>query len=195
MTSHDWFARQLGLYLSEDRVPASVCAAIRESSDSVASLESTVYRSGRSHPEVLTSARSSRRFYPSQHLCEAVESVIEHQLPRISDHFEVQLGEVEELQFLHYRVGDFFRRHQDARSEPDGSLPAGRRISLVVSLSPAAAHAGGEFMVFPSLGLGDNAGFELGLEEGRLLAFPGDLPHEVRPVTTGSRFSVVTWAK
>ncbi len=39
----------------------------------------------------------------------------------------------------------------------------------------------------------DKCGFALEAEPGLLIAFRSDTSHEVRPVTFGERFTIVTW--
>lgn len=40
---------------------------------------------------------------------------------------------------------------------------------------------------------GQNYGFPLEPEQGQLIAFRSDLWHEVKPVTHGERFTIVSW--
>lgn len=194
MSASDWFVERLGLFLSTESLPSSLCRRARDLASAVETVASTVYRAGHDQPEVLTSARKSRRVYPTPEVSAAVEQFLIEQVDAAAHHFGMDLGGLEELQFLHYQSGDFFHRHRDARRADDGSLPAERRVSLVMGLSPASDFTGGEFMVFPELALLDGAGFEVQLAEGQLLAFPADLSHEVRPVRSGNRHSVVSWA-
>ncbi|MGV3523627.1 MAG: 2OG-Fe(II) oxygenase [Candidatus Sericytochromatia bacterium] len=109
----------------------------------------------------------------------------------------VPVSVCQELSLLRYRQGHFFKAHRDTFSH----LPQGlsqRRISVIVFLnSPAGtpAYSGGELMLyaFPGSKPGRMIGLPLEVTPGLMIAFPSDLMHEVRPVTEGERFSLVSW--
>jgi Rps23 Pro-64 3,4-dihydroxylase Tpa1-like proline 4-hydroxylase len=82
--------------------------------------------------------------------------------------------------FLQYDVGNFYKKHVDSfTAEP-------RAISCSIALNDD--FEGGEFTFF------DNE-IKYNLKKGSVLMFPSNFmyPHEVLPVTKGTRFSIVTW--
>ncbi len=195
MSTSGWFARRLGLYVGDERLNQDVCVQLRtEASCAAETLPSTVYRKGGGEAEVNEARRRSRRVVPAEPLQVAVEAFLAGELSSVSEDFWIPLAAFEDPQLLRYREGDFFARDADSLRHDDGSLPASRRVSMVVALSEVGAYTGGEFVVLPDLNLSRKAGFEISLPVGTMLGFESDLPHEIRPVRCGERYSIVTWA-
>ena len=106
------------------------------------------------------------------------------------------------MQFLVYRPGDFFQRHPTvamvtARRHSARAPRVGERLSDPEGdPSTSTAYRGGAltlYGLFEQVGADDTVGFPLEAKEGLLLTFPADVMHEVRPVETGQRYTVVTW--
>jgi predicted 2-oxoglutarate/Fe(II)-dependent dioxygenase YbiX len=106
-------------------------------------------------------------------------------------------------QFYVYEPGDFFVPHQD-RNDTDPTAPdwvRSRQVSVSILLNDerggldGQAHRGGGLVFYGHRGDRPGTGFAIPLEpeEGMLVAFPSDWIHEVRPVTSGRRYSIVTW--
>lgn len=115
----------------------------------------------------------------------------------IEQHFGISLGNCEEPQFLCYGVGDFFVAHQDGNT---GMLQLGtdqsRRVSITIFLNdqtrkPGANSYCGGSLVFSDYRQGTER-WTAG-EAGTLIAFRSEITHEVKPVTHGERFSIVSW--
>jgi SM-20-related protein len=117
----------------------------------------------------------------------------------LAHHFGLKVTGMQEPQFLRYGRASFFRAHQDSsdHSALDPQVRA-RRISAVVFLNrqtrlPAdGAYCGGDLRLF-RLDDDPDPVFCIAGETGMLVAFSSDVFHEVRPVTHGERFTVVTW--
>jgi predicted 2-oxoglutarate/Fe(II)-dependent dioxygenase YbiX len=106
-----------------------------------------------------------------------------------------RLGGREGVGFLRYRSGDFYRRHLDRGAVASWPAAARRLISVVVFLSSAGStRAEGDF-TGGSLRLFDRARdpFDIVPREGCLIAFPSTVPHEVTPVQSGTRDTLVDW--
>jgi predicted 2-oxoglutarate/Fe(II)-dependent dioxygenase YbiX len=122
--------------------------------------------------------------------------------PRLERHFGHDLRGHEPPQFLSYREGDYYRPHRDSAGSPDHPARIGqRRVSIVLFLNEQAEHGtddtyAGGWLTFYGL-LGDDKaaprGLPLAAPAGLLIAFRADVVHEVRPVTRGRRYSVVSW--
>jgi len=105
-------------------------------------------------------------------------------------HFGEALAKTEEPQFLIYRTGDFFVRHTDR----DRAGLKARTISIIVFLSEPgpATYLGGD-LKFTGYFNDRETHLTLRPSEGLLIAFPSHIPHEVTPVESGERFTIVSW--
>lgn len=116
--------------------------------------------------------------------------------------FDVELSRPQDPQFLHYRVGDFFQCHTDKGMNPRNPPEVkDRLVSAIVFLNdekdePApGSYTGGSFIIYGILNdpRFENQGFKATGAEGSLIAFRSEMFHEVTPVTSGGRFTVVSW--
>jgi PKHD-type hydroxylase len=102
-----------------------------------------------------------------------------------SSYFNFHLtGFTESLQFTEYKSpGGFYGHHVDKIY--GGRL---RKLSIVVQLSDEADYEGGDLEML------DNYKPEkLSRKQGTLLAFPSYTSHQVTPLTSGTRYSLVGW--
>jgi len=113
----------------------------------------------------------------------------------INPYYNVAVRDREPLQVLHYGVGGHYIPHVDAETlyKDDSGLDMwektlDRDLSVVYFLNDD--FAGGE-LFFPLLDLA------IAPEAGTLVCFPSDhnYIHGVRPVTSGHRYTVVTWMR
>ena len=107
------------------------------------------------------------------------------------DSFDVDVRYINELQFTTYKgknEGRYGWHHDVDFKNP---LPHHRKLSLTLQLSDPSEYEGGEFE------------FENGIdklpddvkEKGTVLIFPSFYKHQVKPVTSGTRHSLVTWVE
>jgi PKHD-type hydroxylase len=87
----------------------------------------------------------------------------------------------EGFQFTRYEVGEYYGPHFDIGP---GRLTE-RKLSLTVQLSAPDEYTGGELVVYPE--------FVAPKEQGTMTVFPSFMCHNVNPVTTGVRYSLVSW--
>jgi len=105
----------------------------------------------------------------------------------LESHFGTTLTDCERPQFLRYETGDFFVRHQDGNTDQyEFDHLRVRRISIVVFLNDS--FSGGSLTFYDP-----EATFALAGETGLLVAFKAETVHEVLPVTSGERFTVISW--
>ncbi|MGX9294594.1 2OG-Fe(II) oxygenase [Tsukamurella paurometabola] len=102
-------------------------------------------------------------------------------------HFHTGVTELAELKALTYDEGDFMRRHTDnsyegiilpGMDEPVGRVPFATQLYLS---EPGVDYEGGELVIGRKVlqpGIGD------------VVVLRGDVPHEVRPITSGTRIAV-----
>ena len=81
---------------------------------------------------------------------------------------------------LKYEVGGFYREHKDSFKDRP------RAVSCSFALNDD--YEGGEFAFF-------NRELVYNLKKGSCIMFPSNFmyPHEIMPVTSGTRYSIVTW--
>ena len=107
------------------------------------------------------------------------------------DSFDVDVRYINELQFTTYKgenQGKYGWHHDVDFKNP---YPYHRKLSLTIQLSDTTDYEGGHFE------------FEKGIdslpedvkEKGTVLIFPSFYKHQVLPVTSGTRHSLVTWVE
>ena len=87
----------------------------------------------------------------------------------------------EGFQFTRYEVGEYYGPHFDIGP---GRLSE-RKLSMTVQLSDPDDYTGGELLIYPE--------FVAAKERGSLTVFPSFMCHNVLPVKTGVRYSLVSW--
>ena len=144
--------------------------------------------------------RQARKVKPAESVRSRVADRLERLRAPLEEKFDVSLRGFEPPQFLIYRPGDFHQAHHDA--EPDAAEEIARRqVSVVAFLNdqseePRDGSYGGGSLVLGGLvpGFGDEArGLPVALSGGAVVAFRSDVLHEVKPVTHGERFTIVSW--
>ena len=93
----------------------------------------------------------------------------------------------EEVQISKYEVGQFYGKHQDFGYNKD-TISHTRKLSITVQLSSEEEYEGGELV----LESGDNV-FTCPKSKGTILIFDSRIIHQVKPVTSGVRYSLVKW--
>ena len=93
-----------------------------------------------------------------------------------------------------YKTGDFYGRHIDSLGThaarwctPNNDVlhNKARKISLSVALNDPSEYEGGELDIYSSGTVSQNIG--------TMNFFPSYITHEVKPVTKGTRYSLVMW--
>jgi predicted 2-oxoglutarate/Fe(II)-dependent dioxygenase YbiX len=136
----------------------------------------------------------------------STNSLIEDQLrltmPALEKHFQVTLTGWQKPQFYIYEEGDFFVVHRDKDEDPDApEWVRSRQVSVSIFLNDgkdgpdAQPYRGGALVFYGARGDRSGEGFKIPLdgEEGMFVGFRSDWFHEVRPITSGRRYSIVTW--
>lgn len=124
-------------------------------------------------------------------------------MPSLEKHFGVELAGCEPPDFLVYKQGFYYGRHIDATHSPEAPIGIReRRVSISIFLNGEGkedepdTYNGGS-LIFSGTrkdNLQSNySGIALTGEEGLLIGFHSDWPHEVQPVRRGVRYSIVTW--
>ena len=192
MYSLDFFRRR-GLFATREFVARNICEQICSRMRGAGQQEAEVY--GTSATAVNRSIRTAWEVALEDETATGVAQQMAALRPALTDHFGVTLGACEAPTFLAYRTGGFYRPHRDRamRSGESAGIARARQVSMVMFLNDD--YAGGALMLY---GLVDDAawrdyGFAVTPEPGLLIAFPSDRLHEVTPVVSGERYTVVTW--
>jgi len=102
--------------------------------------------------------------------------------------YEFDLVSLENLQFTIYdsRSCGRYKKHLDCGSNM--SIDRDRKLSMVIQLSDPNEHTGGDLVLYmnetPTI---------IEKKKGRIVFFPSHVLHEVTPVTSGTRMSLVGW--
>jgi predicted 2-oxoglutarate/Fe(II)-dependent dioxygenase YbiX len=187
-------ATHFNLFLLRDFLNAEACASLKAELAESPTTQAPVYIQG-TEGTVHETVRKTTSLHPSDETVTQVHQQLLEQTAALSQHFGESLIDCEPPQFLRYQKGDFFVRHQDGNPRQDDFDHLRiRRISIVVFLNDfsAAPHAdsysGGVLKFYD-----ESSEFGLQGETGLLVAFTSDTFHEVLPVTSGERFTIITW--
>lgn len=113
--------------------------------------------------------------------------------PQLESHFGLQLAGCHPPQLLAYQAGDFFRRHRDQMVEAD-RFSMVRNLTIVAFINQADSdYTGGELVLYDVRPDWPEQGRVFPAHSGRLLAFRPHLYHEVLPVLTGIRYTLIDW--
>lgn len=190
-----------GLFLVRDFLDPQTCAAVRAEARAASGHPAPVYIEG-AEGHVHEDVRKTSSLEVSAATAADVERRLRELREEIAGHFGLSLTSCEPPQFLRYLEGDFFVRHQDGDTEQiEFDHLRVRKVSVVMFLNGGAPEpseetfGGGELLIYRSneeTGAGPLIFPVLG-EPGLLVAFRSDTVHEVTPVTSGERFTVVSW--
>jgi SM-20-related protein len=190
---------RLNLFVSPGFFDSDLCARLRAEMQSCRR-EKALVQAGAS-AELQEQSRRTKTVEPPAETHMLVQERLEAVMPELATSFGVELQACEGPRFLIYEEGDFFHPHRDTHDTEVPEQMAARKVSATLPLNDQAAAPtpdtyGGGALVFAGLvpGLGDPGhGFSVPLQAGTLLAFRSSTLHEVKPVTRGERYSVVTW--
>lgn len=188
-----FFSKQKLLFIKEQLLSGPDLKSILDEFDAAEGTTATV-QSGYS---------SEERVRSRQTLCVDIKThydlIFEHMnalKDELSAFFKVPLHTLQELQFLKYEPGHFFKAHTDTLNY----LPQGlsqRQVSVVLYFNDnlsTQAYTGGDFVFFPASGKGTKVqGFPLQIAQNTLLGFRSNTLHEVLPVESGTRYAAVGW--
>ncbi len=146
--------------------------------------------------------RKATSLHPSDETISRIQDHLLKQKQALEEYFGRKLTDCERPQFLRYREGDFFVRHQDGNTEQlEFDHLRIRRISIVAFLNDSSADPKADTFGGGSLNFYqedddspvESSVFGLLGEAGLLVAFPAETIHEVTPVTRGERFTIISW--
>src|SRR5215211_4263360 len=182
------------LFLLRNFLDADSCASLRAEFALAPTTQAPVYIEG-TEGTVHETVRKTTSLHPADETFSQVHEQLMRQKSALEAHFDMSLTDCERPQFLRYEKGDFFVRHQDGNTHQlDFDHLRVRRISIVVFLNDSSVEpqencfSGGVLNFYDQ-----NQTFGLEGETGLLVAFAADTFHEVVPVTSGERFTIISW--
>lgn len=132
-----------------------------------------------SEEEVINDDNAEKRKQIDNKLFEIVKEIYNGYQEDYPD-FDLEIVEDSGYELLKYEVGDFYRQHTDHfKTQP-------RSLTVIMSMNDA--YDGGEFAFF-------DRELVYKMNAGDVLVFPSHFmfPHEIIPVTSGTRYSMITW--
>ena len=115
-------------------------------------------------------------------LYKIINNLLEKYLKKYDSLGYVQIKEDTGYMLLRYKTGDYVKKHVDTSSDQHRTLSC----SLILNDD----YEGGEITFF-------DGEIKPNLKRGDLLIFPSSFtyPHQVLPVTSGTRYSIITWIR
>ena len=187
-------AAHFNLFLLRNFLDAETCAKLRAELTEAPTTQAPVYIQG-TEGLVHEDIRKTTSVHPASETFTGVHERLLQQQAALEQHFGEALHDCEPPQFLRYKEGDFFVRHQDGNTRQlDFDHLRIRRISIVAflngfSVEPQAGCYSGGLLNFYD----EEQPFGHEGETGLLVAFTADTFHEVLPVTSGERFTIISW--
>jgi SM-20-related protein len=174
------------LFLLPNFLDADSCASLRVELASAPTTQAPVYIEG-TEGTIHEKIRKTTSLHPANETLWQIHERLLRQKSALENHFGTSLTDCEPPQFLRYEKGDFFVRHQDGNANQlDFDHLRVRRISIVVFLNDS--FSGGSLHFYDPA-----TTFALMGETGLLVAFKAETFHEVLPVTSGERFTIISW--
>ena len=175
-----------GLFLNRSFLDSGTCARLLVEVNSSPTTQAPVYIEG-TEGTIHEDIRKTTSLHPSDETISNLWNRVVEQKSLLEDHFGDSLTDCERPQFLRYKEGDFFVRHQDGNTKQlDFDHLRVRRISIVVFLNNGFSGGALKFS-------DKSTSFDLAGETGLFVAFRADVFHEVAPVISGERFTMITW--
>ena len=183
-----------GLFLNRSFLDADACANLLAEVKSSPTTQAPVYIEG-TEGTIHENVRKTTSLHPSDETFSQMWNRVFQQKPLLQDHFGESLSSCERPQFLRYEKGDFFVRHQDGNTKQlDFDHLRVRRIAIVVFLNSFSSEPKADCFSGGTLRFHDGpTTFDLFGETGLFVAFRAETFHEVAPVTSGERFTMITW--
>src|ERR1041385_6537122 len=187
-------AAHFNLFLLRNFLDADACAHLKAELTGSPTTQAPVYIEG-AESTIHETIRKTASLHPSTETLSAVHARLLAQKSALASHFKLNLTDCERPQFLRYKTGDFFVRHQDGNTKQlDFDHLRVRRISIVVFLNEFTTepqpncYSGGLLNFYDEQGTSRLPG-----DTGLLVAFTAETLHEVSPVTSGERFTIISW--
>lgn len=199
----------LGLYIQPNFLPPELCDRFLAEAQTATIEPALVWTPGVKKNLDLVEDETQRKTEQVQ-LSDSAMADIHHRLlalkPTIEKHFDLDLHEFQKPLFYRYQAGSFFGAHRDSCDRPLApEFLRQRRVSTIIFLNQRMeepsleaslpTYCGGSLALY---GLIDdprwqNYGIPVPSQPGMLVAFRSEMLHEVKQVTAGERYTIVSW--
>lgn len=102
-----------------------------------------------------------------------------------SKEFNFILQGITDIQVIKYDVGSFYKKHIDIRIDELGYQ---RKLTFIIQLSESSDYTGGDLILYS-----DDNGKKASRSKGSITVFPSFVLHEVTPILSGTRYSMIGW--
>src|SRR5215208_6859487 len=178
MPNADFFSH-MGLFVAPGFLEPDACARVRADVESANRNPATVRAEGGQY-DIDRTIRSTELADVSPDTLTLIEDRLRAVMPEVARHYGTSLSGWQNLQFLVYREGDFFRPHRDrAEDEDAASFSQARRVAAVIFVNaqgdPSEGGYRGGALTFYGLfddPAAETLGFPVEPEEGLLMTFP-----------------------
>lgn len=180
------------IFTAEDVLDAPTCRLVQAAMDAGTPEEAEVLTGGF---EVQEDVRRASQIDVADTVLAMVEASLDAVRAPVAAFYELTLQVREGASFLRYETGGFYKPHVDRAQVPSWPLTERRQITLVLflessrDLEPSGGFTGGLLRLLPD----DGDPIEIAPKKGMLVAFPASMSHEVTPVTSGRRDTIVDW--
>ena len=102
-----------------------------------------------------------------------------------NNYFKYIISGITELQVIKYDTGSFYKKHIDTYTD---ELNYQRKLTFIIQLSNQFDYEEGDLIIHAS-----DIGETTTREKGSMIVFPSYTLHEVTPILSGTRYSLIGW--
>jgi SM-20-related protein len=182
----------LDLFIARDVLDGPGCRRVQAAMDAGTAEDAEVLTDDF---EVQEDVRRAMHIDVADAVLAAVDAALDAMCTPIASFYGLALQSREGASFLRYETGGFYRPHVDRAHVPSWPLTERRQITIVLFLEsscqaePSGGFRGGILRLLPDEG----EPIDIIPTAGTLVAFPAEMRHEVTPVTSGRRDTIVDW--
>lgn len=144
-------------------------------------LETSLVNNGNQNIEV----RNSKHHFISMDENEWLRDIIIENVAEANNNmFNFDINFFTKMQLTVYDKDNFYAKHMDIDFNQDST----RKLTYVLQLQDEKEYSGGDLILYPS-----EYGLQMPKKKGTLIVFPSFILHEVLPILSGIRYSLVGW--
>lgn len=201
--------QKLGLYVEPNFLPAYFCSQLLDLGRSAQAKPALVWTPGVNQDLDLSEDNYQRKTEQIEFddvIFVKLSQYMSALKPKLEHHFNLKLNSFQNPLFYRYKIGSFFGAHRDRCDREDApNFLRDRQVSTVIFLNQQqeessrnpsdSAYCGGALAFYELIDdpRWKNFGFPVPSQPGMLVAFPSDRLHEVKKVTEGERYTIVSW--